>query len=138
MKEHYELAELLIASWKLANGEERMPTSHGILDRALQDMVGDLPDWAKENLNFVDTRVGLRCIELPAVLDCAQESFLTSEPNYTYLRTEIKVDAEVCERMLEDLEVDTDVAKEWGARLKEKVDGLVIEDKAKPMIIEAA
>jgi len=39
MIETYNLAELIVASWKLANANERIPTSHGILDRALRDLV---------------------------------------------------------------------------------------------------
>jgi hypothetical protein len=68
----YDVAELVVASWRLANGGERMPTSHGVLDRALKDLVeaeADLPTWVLDSLTFADTRVGLRCLELPEILD---------------------------------------------------------------------
>jgi hypothetical protein len=92
MRENRRLAEFVVAAWRLANGPNvRMPTSH---DRALKDLLREepeIPDWIKENLTFADTRVGLRCLELPSILDCAQESWLTSEPNPTYASTAIKL-----------------------------------------------
>ena len=138
MRQHYELAELIVASWKLANKDERMPTSHGLLDRALKDLLPELPGWVQKHLSFADTRVGLRCLELPDILDCAQESFLTSEPNYTYLTTEIKVDELVCERMLRDLKIDLCDAKRWGNQLKKAIDQIAHDDDARPLMIEAA
>src|SRR5215831_8364988 len=105
MIETYNLAELIVASWKLANANERIPTSHAILDRALRDLVGqasDIPSWVRESLTFADTRVGLRCLELPEILDRAQESYLTSEPNPTYVSTAVKIDELVSLRILRD------------------------------------
>ena len=43
MSNLYELAEFLVASWKLANPERKMPTSHGILDAALDRVKDSLP-----------------------------------------------------------------------------------------------
>jgi len=97
MIETYNLAELIVASWKLANANERIPTSHGILDRALRDLIDqdpDIPSWVKEGLTFADTRVGLRCLELPEILDRAQESFLTSEAK-PYVRQHSRQDRRV-------------------------------------------
>ncbi len=43
MAGRYDQAELLVALWKLGAGSEMMPTSHGILDRALADLKEQLP-----------------------------------------------------------------------------------------------
>jgi hypothetical protein len=139
MIETYNLAELIVASWKLANANERIPTSHGILDRALRDLVDqapDIPSWVKESLTFADTRVGLRCLELPEILDRAQESFLTSEPNPTYVSTAVKIDELVSLRMLRDLGIQAEQARTWGRRLKAVADDVVKKDNEKPVTIE--
>lgn len=137
----YDVAELVVASWKLANGTERMPTSHGILDNALRDLLkveADVPEWVRDTLTFADTRVGLRCLELPELLDAAQENGLTSEPNPTYVTTAIKVDELLCRRMLRDLGVSEDAARRWGARIRQTAETLSKEDAARPVLIEAA
>jgi hypothetical protein len=139
MIETYNLAELIVASWKLANANERIPTSHGILDRALRDLVDqapDIPSWVRESLTFADTRVGLRCLELPEILDRAQESFLTSEPNPTYVSTAVKIDELVSLRMLRDLGIGAEQARTWGRRLKAVADDVVKKDNEKPVTIE--
>ena len=142
MNENYRLAELIVAAWRLANGTGvRMPTSHRILDRALADLLREepaVPSWVKDNLTFADTRVGLRCLELPTILDCAQESFLTSEPNPTYAATAIKVDDLICKRMLRDLKVSTEDAIRWGARLRKVTQNAVAEDGLHPAVVSSA
>jgi len=139
MIETYNLAELIVASWKLANGNERIPTSHGILDRALRDLIDqapDIPSWVREGLTFAYTRVGLLCLELPEILDRAQESFLTSEPNPTYVSTAVKVDELVSRRMLRDLGIGPEQARTWGRRLKAVADDVVKKDNERPATIE--
>jgi hypothetical protein len=141
MIETYNLAELIVASWKLANANERIPTSHGILDRALHDLIDhapDIPNWVKESLTFADTRVGLRCLELPAILDSAQESFLTSEPNPTYVSTAVKIDELVSLRILRELGLEPEQARTWGRRLKAVADDIVKQDNQRPPTIEPA
>jgi hypothetical protein len=142
MNENYRLAEFIVAAWRLANGAgKRMPTSHGILDRALADVLSKepaIPAWVKDNLTFADTRVGLRCLELPGILDSAQESFLTSEPNPTYAATAIKVDDLICRRMLRDIGVGTEDAIRWGRRLREVAEAAVAEDGLQPAVVSAA
>lgn len=131
MLDLYRLAEWLVASWKVAYPTRRLPTSHGILDRALHALLTSetpLPDWVREDLTFADTRVGLRCRELPAILDCAQESYLTSEPNYTYLTTAIRIDTPTGERLLEDLGLDKEQAQVWGRFLGQEIDRLTTEN----------
>jgi hypothetical protein len=140
MPQVYDVAELLVAAWKLANPERRMPTSHGILDHALKDLVDNetqLPEWVRSTLTFADTRVGLRCLELPEILDGAQENGLTTEPNPTYVTTAIKVDPLICRRMLRDLRVDEAVARHLGERIRITVDALVRQDEHRSVLIEA-
>ncbi len=44
MAGRYAKAELLAALWRLGNApEERLPISHGILDRVLKDCLNELP-----------------------------------------------------------------------------------------------
>jgi hypothetical protein len=141
MPQLYDVAELIVASWKLANGDDRVPTSHGILDHALQELIkseNDLPTWVRESLTFADTRVGLRCLELPEILDTAQENGLTSEPNPTYVSTAIKVNSLICRRMLRDLGVDESAARRWGERIKSITTALLRQDEERPVLIDAA
>src|ERR1035437_6192946 len=79
-------SELLMSAWVLS-GEQpddmSMPSSHGVLDRALQAAFeqGAFPEWAREALHFADSRVGLRCVELPEMLAWAQSAQMTAAPN---------------------------------------------------------
>jgi len=53
MAGRYERAELLAALWRLGAGDEdRIPTSHGILDRALKECLASLPDVLRNGLSF--------------------------------------------------------------------------------------
>src|SRR5438874_10759735 len=93
MNRLHRLAKLLVCCWALGGDEKELPTSNGILDRALQLLkeTPSLPDWFWEPLHFADSRVGLQCVELPDILDWAQTAELTEVPNPSYQRTRIKV-----------------------------------------------
>lgn len=118
MRELFEIAEFLAASWKLANPEERMPTSHGVLDEALYAVKDLLPEAYREVLTFGNTRVGWRCYELPQILYCAQANLLTSEPNPTYLTTSIQIDPGAARRLLKRRSLPIPEARQFGERLK--------------------
>ena len=122
MADRYENAQLLTALWKLGGDEGRMPTSHGILDRALYQILQDLPQSLRDGLSFSNTGVGLRCFELPAILLAAQETLLTSEPNPTYLSTAITIDVDAARQIVVGAEISTREAREIGRRLREAVD----------------
>ena len=93
MASRYDQAEVLTALWKLGAADNALlPTSHGILDRALKDCLDQLPDTLREGLSFGVTGVGLRCYELPGILLAAQEALLTSEPNPTYLSSMVTLE----------------------------------------------
>lgn len=126
MRHLLDTTELLIASWILAGGDNQIPTSHGILDRALKVAVEDetCPPWVRDQLHFVDSRIGLQCVELPALLDWAQRAQLTSAPNPSYQSTQVQISDKAARRMLADLDVTEEAAIEWGTFLRRTVDGV--------------
>lgn len=122
MRDLFEVAEYLTAAWRLANPDDRIPTSHGLLDEALYEVKDDLPKQFQDRLSFGNTRVGFRCYELPQILYCAQANLLTSEPNPTYLTTTVQIDEGVARRLLKRQRVNIHQAREFGARLKQAAD----------------
>jgi hypothetical protein len=121
MANRYERAELLTAIWKLGAQDERMPTSHGILDRALNEERKQLPTALTDGLTFSVTGVGLRCLELPDILLAAQEAMLTSEPNPTYLSTIVTLDSEEARQTVLSYGLSTAQAAAIGERLRNAV-----------------
>ncbi len=121
MNRLHKLAELLVCSWALGGDDANdLPTSHGILDRALQ-LARErhaLPGWFWEHVHFADSRVGLQCAELPDILDWAQTAELTEVPNPSYQRTRVKVSQAVARRILSDLGITQADAAVWGKALR--------------------
>ncbi len=124
MRHLLDTTELLIASWILGGDTDQIPTSRGILDRALQVAVKDktCPSWVRDQLHFVDSRIGLQCVELPALLDWAQRAQLTSTPNPSYRSTQVQISGKAARRMLLDLNITEEEATEWGKLLRKTVD----------------
>lgn len=125
MREHFEFAEFLAAAWRLAHGDARnprMPTSHGILDQALYELRDDLPDKLKGVLSFGNTRIGFRCYELPDILYSAQANLLTSEPNPTYLTTEVQIMEDTARRILRRRGFNPEMGREFGAKLAKAIE----------------
>lgn len=117
--------EVLIISWILGGDDrDRIPTSHGILDRALRSAVssGAFPPWVREELSFVDSRIGLQCVELPSLLNWAQRAQLTTAPNPTYHSTQVQISREAARRILSELDVSEEEAAKWGSMLRDAVD----------------
>ena len=124
MQRALDTIELLIASWILGGDDgNRMPASHGILDRALKIAVdqGAFPPWFRDELHFVDSRVGLQCVELPELLDWAQRALLTTAPNPSYHWAQVQVSSKAARQILSDLDIDEGEAREWGRLLREAV-----------------
>ena len=121
MNELHQLAQLIVSCWRISGDQGRIPTSHGMLDRALKSVVdsGGFPVWAKDRLTFVDSRIGLQCVELPGILEWAQRAQLTSAPNPSYETTEVQVSNRVATKLLRDMSVSTDDADAWGKMLRE-------------------
>ena len=121
MRKDYEFAEFLVSAWRLANPGARLPTSHGILDRALERVLPALPAKFEGYLTFFDARTGRLCRELPAILRSAQESFLTTEPNPTYLTAEVKIDGFFAHDLLQELDIEPETANEFGKKLQRAI-----------------
>jgi hypothetical protein len=122
MTSRFDNAEVLAALWKLGAGTELLPTSHGILDRALKDCLEELPDVLRNDLSFGITSVGLRCYEIPDILLAAQEALLTSEPNPTYLATEVTLNEDRARQIVLSHGLSTDQARKIGHDLKTSVE----------------
>ena len=120
MTHKLDISEILVASWILADGEGRIPTSHGVLDRALKEAVGDesCPSQIRDSLSFVDSRIGLQCVELPSPLDWAQRAHLTSAHNPSYQSARIQISKGAAEELMEDLGIDPDAIRTWGQVLR--------------------
>lgn len=135
-----DTTEFLVSCWILSGDDERIPTSQGILDRALQAAVENesCPYWVRDQLHFVDSRIGLQCVELPALLDWAQRAQLTSAPNPSYQSTQVQVSERVARQMLRDLEVAERQAENWGKLLRQcvKQESSSATADAKPAIEE--
>ncbi len=122
MNDFHRIAQLITCCWRLAdNGQARIPTSHSILDRALRKVIAevDAPDWLSTGLTFVDSRIGLQCVELPAILEWAQRAQLTSAPNPSYETTEVQISPRVASRFLASLGISEDVGRSLGNKLRE-------------------
>jgi hypothetical protein len=124
MREHFEFAEFLASAWRLAHPgrDERMPTSHGILDQALYELRDELPEKLKDVLSFGNTRIGFRCYELPDILYCAQANLLTSSPNPTYLTTAVQIEEETARRILRRRNLDPKVGRDFGRKLTNAIE----------------
>ena len=126
MSSIHKIAQLLVSCWQVSDQVERpsIPTSHGVLDEALQRLCSErvLPEWVCDNLNFAKTRVGLQCVELPALLRWAQFAELTEAPNPSYQRTVVTASKFVALRLLQRLDVEEDDAVRWGRALHRAVD----------------
>jgi hypothetical protein len=119
----HDVARLLISCLAIAGDEakKQIPTSHGILDRAIRDAFDRFPGWAQNEIHIVDSRVGWRCVELPTILGWAQAAELTSAPNPYYRVTELQVSPRVAKILLERLGVSEEAALALGHAL---IDGL--------------
>lgn len=124
MVNRYERAELLTALWKLGAEDTPMPTSHGILDRALKARQPELPSDVFGDLAFSVTGVGLRCLDLPDILLAAQEALLTSEPNPTYVETRVTLDLQQAREIALGHDLTLADAQKIGRALREEVDRL--------------
>lgn len=119
-----DISEVLVASWALSDGGDRIPTSHGILDRALEEAVrhDSCPSWVRERLHFVDSRIGLQCVELPSLLDWAQRAQLTNAPNPSYQSAQIQISKGAARDLVSNLNVTVESARLWGEHLRALVD----------------
>ncbi|HTU24830.1 MAG TPA: hypothetical protein VMF30_05505 [Pirellulales bacterium] len=120
MTDAHRLAQLIASCWRVSGEGSRIPTSNGLLDRALKATwdAGGFPDWARDRLHFVDSRIGLQCVEVPEILEWAQRSQLTSAPNPSYETTEVQISENAAKRLLGSLDVSEGDAAKWGKSLR--------------------
>lgn len=131
-EDHRDLADvayLIVASWLLGTRDERIPTSGGVLDRALYKVRDRLPSWAQRQLHFTTLRTGLRCSELPQILDFAQTSLLTVAPNPTYHHARIQVSEWNARDWLQELSIEEPQAQQLGQALKAETDHAMTEGR---------
>lgn len=120
MSRLHDIAQLLIACWAVSGEDKNIPTSHGLLDRVLKTAYDEkiLPEWARKELHFVDSRIGLQCVELPAILDWAQKAQLTTAPNPSYRFTEVQISSWAARKLLQGLQLSETKAKVLGNLLR--------------------
>ena len=126
MDQLHDVARLLIASLVLAGdsdkaGKQRIPTSHGLLDMAIAEALPNFPDWARERIHIADSRIGMRCVELPEILGWAQAAELTTAPNPYYQEAELNASPYVAEILLKRLGIHLDAARSLGKKLLESL-----------------
>jgi hypothetical protein len=120
----HDVARLLVSSLVLANADNvrRIPTSHGLLDKAIQNSLQRFPAWAREEIHMADSRIGLRCVELPEILGWAQAAELTSAPNPYYREMELSASPYVARVLLKRLGVEPDDARLLGQEILQSIE----------------
>jgi hypothetical protein len=116
-----ELAQLVVASWIIANeGKKEIPSADGIFDLALKRASSDpaFPDWGRSMLHFVPSRFGLQCLEVETLFSVAGKAKLTTDPNPLYVRTEVATTARVARWLLSRLDVSAEAAERIGFALQ--------------------
>ena len=123
MNRLHDLAQLVISCWRLSTDDPKIPTSNGVLDQALERAVaeGAFPEWARSSIHFVDSRIGLQCVELTSILEWAQRAQLTTAPNPSYQMTEVQVSPRVARALLHRLQVSDEEASRWGSALQHAI-----------------
>jgi hypothetical protein len=138
MNRLHDVAQLIVSCWTMAgkdkDDDNLIPTSHSMLDRALKDLADQkaLPVWALNEIHFVDSRIGLQCIELPMILDWAQKAELTSAPNPSYQITQVQIRKPTAKKLLWRLGVSETEASKWGETIRATMERLKTQGMAEP------
>jgi hypothetical protein len=129
MNQIHNITQLLVSSLILS-GISKIPTSHGLLDRALKAAYdeGAFPDWVRREMHFVDSRIGLQCIELQEILTWAQNAELTTAPNPSYRYADVQISSRAANQLLRRIGVSEDHARQWGAVLQNHLNALLAAD----------
>lgn len=128
MNDLLRVTNLLYCSWLLSGDTEEektlFPSSPGLMDYALKAVVekGGFPEWMRENLHFVNANLGFVCEELAQIQNLATKAKLTSDPNPSYITTEIVVGEMFANRSLSKLGISRAQAEEWGKSLRQAVE----------------
>ncbi len=86
-------ALLIAALWTIGAAEGReLPNYRGVLDSALNSIKDQLPTDVAEHLTFSVTAVGLRCLELPQIINDMQYLMLADISVNTSIKTCTELD----------------------------------------------
>ncbi len=86
---------------------------------------------------MADSRIGLRCVELPEILGWAQAAELTTAPNPYYQEAELNASSYVAEILLNRLGVSTTDALHLGEEIMRGINQLS-QDAAEGVAVNAA
>lgn len=99
-----ELATFVAALWAIGPGRsELIPDVAGVLDLALQDIQDDLPPLIAGQLHFSETAVGVRCLELPQIVDWMQYAHLIEYDGSTFTKLRIMITEDTARMTMIDL-----------------------------------
>ena len=102
LENHGKPAQLIAALWTIGAAEDRhLPNYRGVLDSALNKIKDQLPTDVTENLTFSVTGIGLRCLELPQIINDMQYLLLADIRVTSSIRIKVEADqafAMLCEQ----------------------------------------
>lgn len=116
--------QIIYSSWIISGNDEReIPTGPGVFDYALKDVVdqGLLPDFVRQQLHFVETACGLTCLEAAQIQKLATEGKMTSDPNPSYVRSDVAVSKRVARHWLARLGLPESEAITLGSALRKSL-----------------
>ena len=89
------------------NYGSHFPNDGWPLHHALKAVIdgGDVPEFISSRLRFVDSNIGLECVELPAMTKNARISGIIRDlPDWGFTRSQARISEEVARRMLREYE----------------------------------
>ncbi len=119
-----DLARFLVSCWYLGGDGRGIPTSpQGVLDAAIKRVhdSGEFPDWVQNSLRFVESNVGLECVELDRILGWAERMGATRAVDPYNRTVQVKVGDRVIRSYLRDIELDEAEARRIGELLRDAV-----------------
>ena len=113
-----DVARLLVGSWVCAS-DDPLPADTELLSAAIHHAIaeGAFPSWVKDELHFPETRLGRLCIEVPTILERAQDLELTSAPNPSYTKVKPRVTRDTVRLLLDRVGISREQASTWGLAL---------------------
>lgn len=80
-----------------------IPISDGSLDRAMKEAIDQkgISDRISKSLNFSDTRIGLRCVELPALEQVAINALIIEPQPPEYIHDKFSITSKGAKKILE-------------------------------------
>jgi len=117
--------QVIYSSWIISGEDDdtAIPTGPGVFDYALHDLAqrGILPKMVLQHLHFVETACGLTCLEAAQIQKLATEGKMTSDPNPSYVRSDIAVSKRVARHWLARLGIPENEAINLGNALRKSL-----------------